>query len=912
MNLSAVSLSQQTFFVAVDTIIHVYRLLEEENPTEVAQDSSLREPIKKLQLGMLGFEEVLVCVDDFGEVCVWYTANLDRTPIRFINEESTWGIALHGPKRLLAVSSNSHKITIYDLRNGLKDPKNPNDMDLSENVNIQGTSFLPSTSKLDKNGILHYSLVGHTHNIPNISFSPCGQYLVSCSVDCSCRVWNVQTGGEIVGKDISRLWGWSARFVSSSSFEFVPENKISKTITIRKPKNRTRRQNNQNNQSDINIMNTVIRSHISMRERVLNLDSEYEDGYFFPPEDESFESKRMYGVREFVPSIDYERERDYESDSRTIPMTDDEWTLSSENHDREENEQVGVVANYQYSHWVPREYSYSATSPPYSPQTPQYFNFAYSNSNSEHRSVPPPPTPRPASANFSPIVMSRQTSSGYLVSTPNRQPPNNPRTARFTPISPTYFPTSPAYVLSPTYSPTSPQYSEMSPVYSPTSPNHIESPNYGNTSPISNYSNSTLNYGDTSNHEATSSNREDAISNCPVTPDYGTITPTYESATPAYEPATRNYGAITPDYGSTTSEYGNTSPNYNPSPSYGATSFSPIREETPQTIYDENYNDTGSNSDGDDSPNNEFGMQPPSPLFSPSTPYSIPTSPTYREAREDSTIDDTSESRYSDTPISLDDDSSLSSQEEQSSLQSRESPGINAYDNYDNNASPSHSTTSGESSGRRSYERQSNYSPTYIRLVRRNLSLFTDLNDNISTDESGFTRISDRSIKSNNRTKKKSILKKTPQQKSQNAINELILFGTQTDLYLLDPKSDLCILDCKKSIVTRNDIRRGMNIAEFERLNMIEYVPELSLAIVASQKGEINYSLHPEINLPTFPLPPSPLLGMFIVKNENLPKNSSLFYCCLYLIYLNGEFYCYDIRKSEENYTLGVPEKIWL
>ncbi|CAG8442114.1 6554_t:CDS:2 [Acaulospora colombiana] len=142
MNLTAVSnRDRETLFVAVDDVIFVYSLSQFEELEENASTREPKEPIKKLgrdwndseshtinaiKVGMIGKEEVLVCVDDSGGVGMWYTSDLDRRPILLSNDESTWGIALQGPNRLLAVSSNSHDITIYNLKAN---------MDLSEDAN---------------------------------------------------------------------------------------------------------------------------------------------------------------------------------------------------------------------------------------------------------------------------------------------------------------------------------------------------------------------------------------------------------------------------------------------------------------------------------------------------------------------------------------------------------------------------------------------------------------------------------------------------------------------------------------------------------------------------------------------------------------------------------------------------------
>ncbi|CAG8552154.1 4932_t:CDS:2, partial [Ambispora leptoticha] len=174
--------------------------------------------INAIKVGKLGIEEALVAANGRG-VFIWFTSMLHKAPIHFCNESSTWGIAMHGPSRLLAVSANSHVITVYDLRDGLPDSVATTEEDTDKDIN----------SVPNKNPLLlepKICLRGHEHNIPNIAFSPDGKFLVSCSIDNTCNVWNVKTGESLVSKHISLDWGWSTCFVSPSSFKLVSKNSL--------------------------------------------------------------------------------------------------------------------------------------------------------------------------------------------------------------------------------------------------------------------------------------------------------------------------------------------------------------------------------------------------------------------------------------------------------------------------------------------------------------------------------------------------------------------------------------------------------------------------------------------------------------------------------------------------------------
>ncbi|CAJ0832821.1 20711_t:CDS:10 [Entrophospora sp. SA101] len=206
----------------------------------------MRHVINAIKVGKIGYEEVLVSVNEPGDIVVWYTSNLDRRPLHFSHNTSTWGIALNGPKRLLAVSANSHEITIFDLKGGNsiysdennddQIEKNHDDSDDSLDGSQQSrgrrvkmryattTTELSSLQNKFGNDEAKYILKGHNHNIPNISFSNCGRFLVSCSLDRTCRVWNVKTGEVISTRKVSSHGGWSACFVSTHSFVKVNSN----------------------------------------------------------------------------------------------------------------------------------------------------------------------------------------------------------------------------------------------------------------------------------------------------------------------------------------------------------------------------------------------------------------------------------------------------------------------------------------------------------------------------------------------------------------------------------------------------------------------------------------------------------------------------------------------------------------
>ncbi|KAJ3031024.1 UNVERIFIED_CONTAM: hypothetical protein HDU68_006862 [Siphonaria sp. JEL0065] len=164
--------------------------------------------INAIKSGFLGTTPVLITVNDAGQVIVHFTESIHnskhRPPI-ILNQptnQSTWGIAIHPDSQLLAVSANSHTITVFDLR-------------VHSSVEQQQQDCYPLGE-----GIMQRELKGHNNNIPGIEFSPCGQFLASVSIDCTCRVWDLETGECVaqVENGSTEEWNWSVNFVSPLAF----------------------------------------------------------------------------------------------------------------------------------------------------------------------------------------------------------------------------------------------------------------------------------------------------------------------------------------------------------------------------------------------------------------------------------------------------------------------------------------------------------------------------------------------------------------------------------------------------------------------------------------------------------------------------------------------------------------------
>jgi WD40 repeat protein len=74
------------------------------------------------------------------------------------------------------------------------------------------TEFLPRRTTVRSvdaplgEGCKQRELIGHTHNVPSISMSACGQWLASCSIDGTVRVWRLYDGQCIMQRRFGSAW----------------------------------------------------------------------------------------------------------------------------------------------------------------------------------------------------------------------------------------------------------------------------------------------------------------------------------------------------------------------------------------------------------------------------------------------------------------------------------------------------------------------------------------------------------------------------------------------------------------------------------------------------------------------------------------------------------------------------------
>ena len=140
-------------------------------------------------------------MDFGGNVRMLWLENMDRECIKFKNvypdkhDNSTWSLcgSSTDPPRVV-VGSNAYNVTVFNLTTCKK----------SE---IKGA---------------------HGHNVPCVSFSPCGLFIASTSIDKSVKVWTEypKDSGDYILVKVSypsKDWGWAVQWVDKTKCELSTE-----------------------------------------------------------------------------------------------------------------------------------------------------------------------------------------------------------------------------------------------------------------------------------------------------------------------------------------------------------------------------------------------------------------------------------------------------------------------------------------------------------------------------------------------------------------------------------------------------------------------------------------------------------------------------------------------------------------
>jgi len=97
----------------------------------------------------------------------------------------------------------------------------PNESEINDSIDFENyyTNERNSGKQIENNSkyLLGKECIyfkGHKHNIPCISFSKDGKYLISNSIDSTVKIWNVNTGKKVYSKIVEKNgWNWAGKFI---------------------------------------------------------------------------------------------------------------------------------------------------------------------------------------------------------------------------------------------------------------------------------------------------------------------------------------------------------------------------------------------------------------------------------------------------------------------------------------------------------------------------------------------------------------------------------------------------------------------------------------------------------------------------------------------------------------------------
>ncbi|PVV04881.1 hypothetical protein BB560_000590 [Smittium megazygosporum] len=171
---------------------------------------------------------LLIAVADNAFVFGWDINHLNSPPFVIKSDETAWGCDLNPSAGILGFSTNARTITLYNIfailykYYKLLNIKNSDFLEyshISNNINCRLLQDNVSGLKLVFVSSYFISILGHNHNIPCIAFSENGKYVVSSSVDYTCRIFECFTGNCILSMKVGLQWGWNVKFLDPANFE---------------------------------------------------------------------------------------------------------------------------------------------------------------------------------------------------------------------------------------------------------------------------------------------------------------------------------------------------------------------------------------------------------------------------------------------------------------------------------------------------------------------------------------------------------------------------------------------------------------------------------------------------------------------------------------------------------------------
>ena len=176
--------------------------------------------ITRLHVDYIGQVEIILVTCDDGDVIGYRTTEIQRVideqreaseddaegpieePVKtFLHRNvgaSAWGLAIHREARMIAISANTHKVTV--IAYALAQPDESSDLsstssdsDLEDCFDKEVSGDFPSPRRRD-----HTIVLPARHNVPSVSFNnsdddPSGRWLSSCSINGETLIWDLHS-----------------------------------------------------------------------------------------------------------------------------------------------------------------------------------------------------------------------------------------------------------------------------------------------------------------------------------------------------------------------------------------------------------------------------------------------------------------------------------------------------------------------------------------------------------------------------------------------------------------------------------------------------------------------------------------------------------------------------------------------
>ncbi|OAD65382.1 hypothetical protein PHYBLDRAFT_160832 [Phycomyces blakesleeanus NRRL 1555(-)] len=154
---------------------------------------------------------------------------------------------------------------------------------------------------------------------------------------------------------------------------------------------------------------------------------------------------------------------------------------------------------------------------------------------------------------------------------------------------------------------------------------------------------------------------------------------------------------------------------------------------------------------------------------------------------------------------------------------------------------------------------------------------------------------------------------KKGEKKKKREVGEYLVFTTAKDVYLLNTtRPRITTIRVEHEAISKIDVRSDRMLLTMDRINMVEWIPELELLVAASQKGTVALTrvlqvelddgrqtclFNNECYLPLGGLQPTPLYGMTVQRIARDNLSPPIFY--IYLFYYDGAVLGYKLSRNK-------------